>query len=155
VTRFMLRQAVGRSNGSIQRCALVLCTFVLLLVTGWGNLPAFAHYEQRHAYQVSPLATPVTATTSAIITGSLNAPTSPLPSEATAEVTTGVTVAITSVTTTAISTVTTPITNAAPVVEAPPPTAELVNRGQISLFLVGAVLVGLLVLVVVVIGRQR
>ena len=169
MTKFVLRQALSRIGGVrvgrnlsgqllVQRTILTLCALVLLLVTLWGNLPVFARYQERRAYQVSPLQTPVTVTTNAIITGSLNAPTSPLTTEVTAEVTTGVTtgvtVAITSVITTAISTATTPITNAAPVLEAPP-RVDLVNRGQTSLWLVGAVLVGLLVLVGVVIRRQR
>jgi hypothetical protein len=159
VSRFVVRQVVGRNWGAIQRCTLVLCAFVLMLVTGWGNGPALARYEERPAAQVSPLGAPITVTTSTTITGSPNAPTSPLApeviTEVTAGITSGVTVAITSVLTTATTTATIPITNAAPVVEAPPPTVALVNRGQISLYLVGAVLAGLLLLVVVVIGRQR
>ena len=176
VTRFVLRQAVGRMDRvrvgenrlgrlSIQRISVMLCALVLLLVTLWGNVPAFARDEQRQTAQVSPLETPMTVTNSAIITGSLNAPTSPLTTEVsgeatvgvttgvTAEATAGVTAGITSVITTAIHTATLPTTNTAPVLGAP--TVDLVNRGQASLWLVGAVLVGLLVVIVVVIRRQR
>jgi hypothetical protein len=163
VGRFVVRQVVGGNQGAIQRCTLVLCALVLVLVITWGNAwengPVLARYEQRPAAQVSPLGVPITMTTSNTITDALNAPISPLGpeviTEVTAGITSGVTVAITSVLTTATTTATIPITNAAPVVEAPPPTVDLVNRGQISLYLVGAVLTGLLLLVVVVIGRQR
>jgi len=63
-----------------------------------------------------------------------------------------------------ISPVATPVTDTAPITAAivepgavpvVAPTVDLVNRGQTSLLLVGAVLVGLLLVVGLVIGRQR
>jgi hypothetical protein len=115
---------------------LGLSATVVLLVTFLGNPAALAGPDQRRTYQESPLspvATPFTSTVTS--TGTL----------------TGVPATIV--------TDSLPVTTSAPVVvstvEQAIPTVALVNQGQTSLLLVGAVLVGILLVIGLVIWRQR
>lgn len=131
------RFGLGQRHQIVQYI-LNTCAIVLLLVTFLGNATVLARYEQRPISQQSPLS-----------------PLSPL---------------ATAVTTTLTLTTPTLVTVSTPVVEAVAPTVtlastltvtqsaavvELVNRGQTSLLLVGAVFVGILLVTVLVIGRHR
>lgn len=117
-----------RQPHQLQRCILGLCAISLLLVTFLGHSTVLARPNQRPTYQESPLspvATPITATITVTIT----------------------------------ATDSLPVTTTAPLLEPtaalPVPTVALVNQGQTSLLLVGAVLVGILVVIGLVIWRQR
>lgn len=127
--------------------------------TAWGR------YEQRRAYQespLSPLATPLTATLtttlpvtqSLLMTVPVTVPvtvpmTETAPAPVTVQITSPLTVTVTEV-------VPTPVVQTPPTtVERPVATAALVDHGQVSLFLVGAVLASILVVIVVVLVRQR
>lgn len=154
--------SAGRQLPQIQRGILTLCTLILLLVTLFGQPAAFARYEQRRTYQESPLspvATPISASLPASLTTTLSATlTSPLTVTTPATVTTVFTSPLAAPPTTTLTTVITAPTTVAttvPVVATPAPTATLLNQGQISLVLVGAVLGGLLVVIAVVLSRQR
>lgn len=131
---------MAQESPQIQRLILGLCAMMLLSVTLLGNPTALARPDRYRSYQespLSPLATPLTSTTTTVTTH-ITAPlsvTAPLPGTATA-----------------------PVTDASAELAADSvvaSTVDLVNRGQISLLLVGAVLVGILLVVGLVIGRQR
>ena len=140
----------------------MVSTLSLLFVTLLGQPVALARYEQRRSYQespLSPLATPITASLPASLTATF-APTETAVLTATAS--TSVTTAFTSplaapATTTLTPVMTTPVEVATtlPVATTPAPTADLINQGQTSLLLVGAVLGGILVVIAVVLGRHR
>ena len=154
--------SVQRRTVQIQRTILMVSTLSLLFVALLGQPAAFARYEQRRSYQespLSPLATPITASLPASQTITL-APTETAVLTATASITT--TTAFTSplaapATTTLTTVMTAPVEVATtlPVATTPAPTADLINQGQTSLLLVGAVLGGILVVIAVVLGRQR
>lgn len=158
-----------------RRLLLWLCLATLLSITIFPHDTAFGHYAQRRAYQespLSPLATPLTATVTTTLpaTESLSTPlttslTTPLTMPASVVVSVPLTVPVTAPVT---GQVTSPLTVPAPAVattSVPPtataaleiaaPTATLVNHGQVSLLLVGAVLASLVVVIAVVIGRRR
>jgi len=145
--KFFLARDPGQKSHGRQRLLIGLCGVALLSIIYVGNATAWARQEYRPIYQQSPLspvATPVTSTITM---------TAPLPVTVTNPVSNPV-----------ISPVATPVTDTAPITAAivepgavpvVAPTVDLVNRGQTSLLLVGAVLVGLLLVVGLVIGRQR
>jgi hypothetical protein len=126
-----------------RRATLTLCAVLLLFVAWLANARVLARYEEhRLLYQESPLSPLETPVTSAV------------PSTIVSPLTTTLTVDVTP-TITEETVVILPATSTVAVVEAPAPTAELVNRGQTSLLLVGAVLAGALIVTVLVIGRER
>lgn len=107
---------------------LGLCALILLSFVFWDNGAALARPDQRRTYQESPLSPVATPLPSSLtITDSLPVTTS--------------------------SPLIKPIV--APTALATAATVTLVNRGQTSLLLVGAVLVGLLLVIGLVIGRRR
>ena len=135
---------------------------MLLFVTLFGQPTALARYEQRHSYQESPLspvATPITASLPASLTATLSpTETASLTATASTSPTTAFTSPLAAPATTTLPTVITApaeMTTTLPVATTPVPTADLVNHGQTSLLLVGAVLGGILVVIAVVLGRQR
>lgn len=153
--------SVQRRTVQIQRTILMVSTLSLLFVALLGQPAAFARYEQRPSYQespLSPLATPITASLPASLTATL-APTETAVLTATASIT--ATTAFTSplaapATTTLTTIMTAPVeVTTLPIATTPAPTANLINQGQTSLLLVGAVLGGILVVIAVVLGRQR
>lgn len=153
--------SVQRRTVQIQRTILMVSTLSLLFVALLGQPAAFARYEQRRSYQespLSPLATPITASLPASLTATL-APTEAAVLTATASIT--ATTAFTSplaapATTTLTTVMTAPVeVTTLPIATTPAPTADLINQGQTSLLLVGAVLGGILVVIAVVLGRQR
>lgn len=153
---------VQRHTGQLQRISLTVSTFMLLFVTLLGQPTALARYEERRSYQESPLspvATPITASLPASLTATLSpTETAGLTATASTSPTTAFTSPLAAPPTTTLTTVmTTPVevTTTLPVATTPAPTANLINQGQTSLLLVGAVLGGILVVIAVVLGRQR
>lgn len=153
--------SVERQPRQIQRVILMFGVLLVLLIAFFGQSSAFARYEQRRTYQESPLSPVATPINSALPAGITVTLPSTLTSLLTATTSPTVTTALTSpLATPAIpltTVVTTPPTVAAsePVTPTPAPTADLINQGQTSLLLVGAVLGGLLVVIAVVLSRQR
>lgn len=127
---------------------LWLCAVVLWGTTLLSHGAALASYEQRRPYQespLSPLATPLTSTLPLSLPAAVTVPvTIVTPSVVTVPMTSPLAVTVTEA-------VTAPVT----VTETPVATVDLVNPGQISLLLVGAVLGGILVVIAVVLGRHR
>jgi hypothetical protein len=140
-----------------RRALLWLCLVALLSVTIVAHNTASGRYEAHWSYQespLSPLATPLTATQSQALTTPLTAATSvevsaPLTLPLTGQVTSPLTVPVTEVAVTAVPEAT------ATAVATPVTTTAVVNQGQISLLLVGAVLASILVVIVVVLSRRR
>ncbi|MEZ4728010.1 MAG: hypothetical protein R3E79_12845 [Caldilineaceae bacterium] len=151
--KFLLVREIGQKSYGRQRLLMGLCAVALLAIIYFGSATAWARPDYRPTYQespFSPIATPVTSTITM---------TAPLPVTVTSPVSIPVISPVaTPVTAPLVVTDTVPVTDAineppaAPVVV---PTVELVNQGQTSLLLVGAILVGFLLVVGLVIGRQR
>ena len=150
-----------------RRALLGVCLAALIGVMLFTHSTAFGRYEARRSYQespLSPLATPLTATLSV---------TAPVTAAAVSPVNTavGVTAVLTSaitspllVTTTEV--ITAPVAEPTPTVSEPPvatptvaeplvATPDVGNQGQVSLFLVGAVLASIVVVIVVVLSRRQ
>lgn len=153
--------SVSRCAGPIQRVSLTVSTLILLFVTLLGQPAALARYEQRRSYQESPLspvATPLSSSLPASLTVTVVTDTAVLTATASTSVTTAFTSPLAAPSTATLTTVmTAPVeeTTILPVATTPMPTADLINQGQTSLLLVAAVLGGILVVIAVVLGRQR
>lgn len=148
-----------------RRVLLWVCLFVLLAITIFPQEIVWGRYEQRQAYQespLSPLTAPLTTTLPTTQSLSITAPlTTPLTGTASGMVTVPITVpatvqAASPLTVPAVEIITAPVTQTTPaMVETGATTTVLVNDGQVSLLLVGAVLVSILVVIAVVISRRR
>lgn len=153
--------SVARRAVPIQRTIFTVSTLILLFVILLGQPAAFAGYEQRRSYQESPLspvATPITASLPASLTATLVTDTVVLTATVSTSATTAFTSPLAAPPTTTLTTVMTApveVTTTLPIATTPAPTANLINQGQTSLLLVGAVLGGILVVIVVVLGRHR
>jgi len=142
----------------LRRALLWLCLSSLLLVALFAHSTAWGRYEERRVYQESPLSPPTSPLTTTLpVTAPLSI-TAPITTAPAIEVTpVVVTLPVTaSLPVTVNEVITAPVEEPTPTAVAQPTTtAELVNHGQVSLLLVGAVLASILVVIAVVIGRRQ